>query len=75
MTARSTRVLLKSAAFLAGLVLCFGILLIVTGRLSAPVAQQVAVAAIGGPFKLIDQNGREVTDHDLKGRPFLVFYL
>lgn len=75
MTARSTRVLLKSAAFLAGLVLCFGIVLIVTGRLSAPVAQQVAAAAIGGPFKLIDQNGREVTDHDLKGRPFLMFYL
>ena len=74
MTARSTRVLLMSAAFLAGLVLCFGIVLIVSGRLSAPVAQQVAAAAIGGPFKLIDQNGREVTDQDLKGRPFLVFF-
>ena len=59
MTARSTRVLLMSAAFLAGLVLCFGIVLIVTGRLSAPVAQQVAAAAIGGPFKLIDQNDAE----------------
>ena len=74
MTARSTRVLLMSAAFLAGLVLFFGIVLIVTGRLSTPVAQQVAAAAIGGPFKLIDQNGREVTDQDLKGRPFLVFF-
>jgi len=74
MTARSTRILLMSAAFLAGLVLCFGIVLILTGRLSAPVAQQVAAAAIGGPFKLIDQNGREVTDQDLKGRPFLVFF-
>jgi protein SCO1 len=72
MTARGTRILLMSAAFLAGLVLCFGIVLIMTGRLSAPVAQQVA--AIGGPFKLIDQNGREVTDQDLKGRPFLVFF-
>jgi protein SCO1 len=74
MTARSTRVLLMSAAFLAGLVVFFGIALIVSGRLSAPVAQQVAAAAIGGPFKLVDQNGREVTDQDLKGRPFLVFF-
>jgi protein SCO1 len=72
MTARSTRVLLISAAFLAGLVLCFGVILIVTGRGSGPVAQQVA--AIGGPFKLTDQNGQVVTEQDLKGRPFLVFF-
>src|SRR5215831_8567906 len=72
MTARSTRILLTIAAFLAGLVLCFGIVLIVTGRPSSPVAQQIA--AIGGPFKLTDQNGQVVTDQDLKGRPFLVFF-
>src|ERR1700741_968274 len=72
MTARSTRILVMSAAFLAGLVLCFGVVLIVTGRLSSPVAQQVA--AIGGPFKLTDQNGQTVTDQDLKGHPFLVFF-
>jgi|SRR5688572_14814009 protein SCO1/2 len=72
MTARSTRVLLVSAAFLAGLVLCLGVILIATGRLSTPVAQQVA--AIGGPFKLIDQNGQVATDQDMKGRPFLVFF-
>ena len=34
MSARSTRILMMSAAFLAGLVLCFGVVLIVTGRLS-----------------------------------------
>jgi protein SCO1/2 len=72
MSARSTRVLLMGAAFLAGLVLCFSVVLLVTGRVSAPVAQQVA--AIGGPFKLTDQTGREVTDQDMKGRPFLVFF-
>jgi protein SCO1/2 len=71
MSARSIRILLMSAAFLAGLVLCFGVVVIVTGRGAAPVAQ---VAAIGGPFQLVDQNGREVTDKDLKGRPFLVFF-
>ncbi len=72
MNARSARILVTVAAFLAGLVLCFGVVLLVTGRLSAPVAQQAA--AIGGPFKLTDQNGKTVTDQDLKGRPFLVFF-
>jgi protein SCO1 len=72
MNARSARIVVTVAAFLAGLVLCFGVILIVSGRLSAPVAQQAA--AIGGPFKLTDQNGKTVTDQDLKGRPFLVFF-
>ena len=72
MTARSVRILAIGAAFLAGLVLCFGIVLMVTSRVSAPVAQQVA--AIGGPFKLTDQNGQAVSDQDLHGRPFLVFF-
>ena len=72
MSARTTRVLLVSAAFLAGLVFCLGAILVVTGRLAAPVAQQVA--AVGGPFKLINQNGAVVTDQELKGHPFLVFF-
>ena len=72
MTTRGVRILLLSAAFLAGLVLCFGVILIVTGRVSAPVAQQIAT--IGGPFQLVDQNGRTLSDRDLKGRPFLVFF-
>ena len=72
MTARNSRMLLMAAAFLAGLALCFGVVLILAGRLSSPVAQQIA--AIGGPFKLVDQNGQVVTDQDLKGHPFLVFF-
>ena len=31
-------------------------------------------AAVGGPFKLADQNGKPITDADFKGRPFLVFF-
>jgi protein SCO1 len=72
MTARATRVLLVGAAFLAGLILCFGAVLMLVGRGSGPVAQQIA--AIGGPFTLTDQNGRTVTDQDFKGKPFLVFF-
>jgi len=72
MTARNTRMLLLAAAFLGGLLLCLGVVLMVTRNLSAPVAQQIA--AVGGPFSLTDQHGKTVTDRDLRGRPFLVFF-
>ncbi len=70
MTARTTRALLIASAFLAALVLCLGVVMLVTGR-SVPVA---TASAIGGPFRLVDQNGRGVSDVDLKGRPSLVFF-
>jgi protein SCO1/2 len=66
------RLLLILASFVAGLVLCFSVVLIVTGRGVGPITS--AHAAIGGPFRLIDQNGKTVTDDDLKGHPFLVFF-
>jgi len=58
------------AAFLSGLVLFFVAILFVTGR--GPIGS--AAAAVGGPFHLVDQNGKPVTDKDMKGRPFLVFF-
>lgn len=30
--------------------------------------------AFGGPFRLIDQDGRTVTDASLRGRPFAIFF-
>jgi protein SCO1/2 len=72
MTARATRILLVLSAFVAGLVLCFGVILLVAGRGGSPIAQ--TTAAIGGPFQLVDQDGRPVSDQDLKGHPFLVFF-
>jgi len=71
MNPRTTRLLLIMSAFLAGLVLCFTVILLVSGRGGAPIA---TASAIGGPFKLTDQNGKTITDRDLKGRPFLVFF-
>ncbi|HEY4856502.1 MAG TPA: SCO family protein [Xanthobacteraceae bacterium] len=68
MTVRNIRILAISVAFLAGLVACAGLALLLAG----PAVQQVA--AIGGPFRLTDQNGRTVTDEDFKGHPFLVFF-
>jgi protein SCO1/2 len=72
MKLRTARILVASAAFVAGLMLCGAIVLLLAGRGSAPTLPQVA--AIGGPFSLTDQNGRSVTDQDLKGSPFLVFF-
>jgi protein SCO1 len=72
MDRRTTRLMLVLAAFLAGLVLCFAVVLLLTGRGNAPLAS--GTAAIGGPFKLTDQNGKTISDQDLKGRPFLVFF-
>ena len=72
MNPRTTRLVLILSAFLAGLVLCFAVVLLVTGRGPAPLANPTA--AIGGPFRLTDQNGKTITDQDLKGHPSLVFF-
>jgi protein SCO1/2 len=72
MTLRTARILVAAGAFVAGLVLCTAVILLVTGRDGVPTMPQVA--AIGGPFSLTDQNGRTVTEQDLKGKPFLVFF-
>jgi protein SCO1/2 len=71
MSHRAARLLLMLAAFVAGLVLFSAVVFIVTGRSPAPL---VGVSAVGGPFKLTDQNARPITDQDLKGHPFLVFF-
>ncbi|MBI3703149.1 MAG: SCO family protein [Rhizobiales bacterium] len=71
MTVRTSHILLVLSAFLAGLVIFLGVFMFATGQLgpSGPSA-----SAIGGPFKLIDQDGKPITDQDFKGRPFLVFF-
>ena len=71
MTTRSAHLLIIFGAFLAGLLLFFSVVFIVTGKSPAPIALQ---SSVGGPFNLIDQNGKPVTDVDMKGRPFLVLF-
>ena len=66
MNYRHVRVALVLAAFLAGAVLSVGVILVARDR--------PAAAAVGGPFRLTDQDGRTVTDEDLKGRTSLVFF-
>jgi protein SCO1 len=72
MNTKASRIFLIFAAFLGGLVLFFGAIIFVTGR--APSSIGPAVAAVGGPFHLEDQNGMAVSDADMKGKPFLVFF-
>jgi len=72
MNSATTRLVLVLASFVAGLVLCFTVVLLVTGHGIGPITS--AQAAIGGPFHLVDQNGKTVTNDDLKGHPFLVFF-
>jgi protein SCO1 len=71
MRAQKSRLVLMLAAFVAGLVLCLTVVLVVAQRPNVPIPQS---SAVGGPFKLIDQDGRTVTDQDMKGKPFLVFF-
>lgn len=68
---RSAQFLVILGAFFAGLLLFFSVIFILTGKSPAPVALQ---SSVGGPFKLTDQNGKPVTDADMKGKPFLVFF-
>jgi protein SCO1/2 len=71
MKARTAQILLMLAGFLAGVASIVLIIVLVSGRDPVPSA---GASAIGGPFTLIDQDGRTVTDKDLRGRPFLVFF-
>jgi protein SCO1/2 len=71
MKARVSHILLVLGAFCAGLVLFLGVFLYATGQFGGP---GVEGSAIGGPFKLTDQNGKPIAAADLKGKPFLVFF-
>src|SRR6266542_2746839 len=71
MTARRFHLLIGLCAFVAATVLAFGSLFVLD---HGPAQIAPGPAAIGGPFQLTDQNGRAVTDQDLKGHPFLVFF-
>jgi protein SCO1 len=73
MNPRHVRALLMLGICLVGLVLSGSVFLLVYGR-AAPSASGPGIAAIGGPFRLTDQDGRTVTDEDFKGKPFLVFF-
>jgi protein SCO1/2 len=59
-------------AFVVGLVLVLGLIVYLTGGSALPAGP--AIAGVGGPFHLEDQNGKPFSDADMKGRPYLVFF-
>jgi protein SCO1/2 len=67
--AQASRIILLLAAFMAGLLLFLGGIFAVTGYSPTP-----HPTAIGGPFHLVDQNGKPFGDQDMKGKPYLVFF-
>ncbi len=72
MSARTTRSLLVLGAFVASLAISLGAVLFVTGSGRSIVSVQAS--AVGGPFHLTDQDGKPISDDDLRGKPFLVFF-
>jgi protein SCO1/2 len=68
---RTTRILLVLSAFVAGLVLFSTVVFLVTGKSPTPIAMP---SAVGGPFALVDQDNKPITDKDMAGHPFLVFF-
>ena len=69
---RSSRLAVLAVSFAVGLAVCAGLVFVMTGRFSnAPAFQS---ATVGGPFELTDQNGKPISDKDLRGKPFLVFF-
>lgn len=66
---RSAPLILALALFAAGLGVLATTLYVTLQREGAP-----AASAIGGPFELVDQTGKTVSERDLMGRPSLVFF-
>jgi len=65
---RARRIAVPLAAFVFGL----GVLALAVVLTLAP--SQTGTAGVGGPFTLVDQDGRTVTEKEMTGRPHLVFF-
>ena len=71
----SPRFVLVAAALAALVILGAGVFLALALRDNPRgAAGTVLASAIGGPFRLTDQNGKTVTDADLKGKWSLVYF-
>jgi protein SCO1 len=67
-----TRPLLVLGAFVAGLAVCFAAVMWLMPRDPGTVTQ--SSSTVGGPFRLIDQDGKSISDETFRGKPFLVFF-
>ena len=70
---RTRLIVMIVAGFLIGAIAGAAVLAL-TGNGSGPQVATSGKALIGGPFTLIDQNGKTVTDQDFRGHFMLVFF-
>jgi len=54
--------------------IAFGVVVLISGFTAPPQPITSGVASIGGPFRLTTHQGKTLSDNDLKGKPFLVFF-
>ena len=67
------RLILPLVVFLAG-ALVLAAAAIITFAPARQGQSSTGTASVGGPFTLIAQDGTKLTDQDLRGAPFLVFF-
>ena len=74
--AANSRRFVLAAVLLGGLVILGAGALLALAHRETPrgAAGTLLASAIGGPFRLVDQNGKTVTDADLKGKWSLVYF-
>src|SRR4029077_17880368 len=74
--AGNSRRFVLAAVLLGGLVIMGAGVLLALAHRDTPrgAAGTLLASAIGGPFRLVDQNGKTVTDADLKGKWSLVYF-
>ena len=70
MSSRALRLIVPLIGLFIGLAVLVAAL-ILTLR---PAGQETRPSAVGGPFALVSHEGRTVTDRDVLGGPFLVFF-
>src|SRR5207244_10438540 len=64
----ATRILAVLAAFFAG-----ALALVAALWLTLP-KEATQASSVGGPFRLVDQNGHAVSDRDFRGKPFIACF-
>jgi len=70
MSSRALRLIVPLIGLFIGLAVLVAAL-VLTLR---PAGQETRPSAVGGPFALVSHEGRTVTDRDVLGTPFLVFF-
>lgn len=74
MDALNRRLLLHVVMAVCAIAVAVAAVLVFLPRDAAGGRTVVSGVAPGGPFRLVNQNGAVVTDADLKGKPFAVFF-